>query len=112
MRRRSDMRSPVFACKLAAARRIEKEFSGWHVWVSNLGRYWAVRQGPDARCSRDDPRPMTLDGDDPEALRTALAEAEQAHSVTLEASLLARHAAGITGAASCGFHHKTECGQQ
>jgi hypothetical protein len=32
----------------AAARQIERDFSGWHVWISSLGRWWAVRQGPDA----------------------------------------------------------------
>lgn len=73
-----DRRSPVFACRLAEARQIEQEFGGWHVWVSNLGRYWAVRQGPDARCSRDDPRPMTIDGDSANALRAALAEVHAA----------------------------------
>jgi hypothetical protein len=70
----------------AEARQIEQQFSGWHVWMSNQGRYWAVRGGPDARYSRDDPRPMTIDGDDPDALRAALAGAEQVHGVALEAS--------------------------
>jgi hypothetical protein len=78
MRRRGDTRSPAFTCRLAEARQIEHEFSGWHVWVSNLGRYWAVRQGPDARYSRDDHRPMTLDGDSADALRAALADVERA----------------------------------
>jgi hypothetical protein len=62
----------------AEARQVEREFGDWHVWVSSAGRFWAVRQGPDARYSRSDPRPMTLDADDPGALRAALADAEQA----------------------------------
>jgi hypothetical protein len=53
---------------------IEADFPGWHVWVSSLGRWWAVRQGPDARWSRADRRPMTLDADDPRGLRVLLAQ--------------------------------------
>lgn len=56
------------------ARRVEREFSGWHVWVSSLGRYWAVRQGPDACFSRGDPRPMTVDADDAAALTAVLTQ--------------------------------------
>jgi hypothetical protein len=58
---------------LADARQVEQEFPGWHVWVSSLGRYWAVRQGPDASFSRDDPRPMTIDADDADELAAVLA---------------------------------------
>jgi hypothetical protein len=64
----------VPARKLAEAQRIEADFDGWHVWVSSVGRYWAVRQGPDARCSRDDPRPMTVDADDADGLAALLAQ--------------------------------------
>ena len=39
--------------------------------VSNLGRYWAVRQGPDARCSHHDPRPMKVAADDAAGLAGA-----------------------------------------
>lgn len=78
MRRRADTRSPAFAHRVAEARQIEHEFDGWHVWVSSVGRLWAVRQGPDARCSRDDPRPMTVDADNPDELRVVLAGIESA----------------------------------
>lgn len=55
------------------ARQIERDFAGaWHVWISSAGRWWAVRQGPDARWSRADSRPMTLNADDAE-LRSLLA---------------------------------------
>ena len=57
----------------AAARQIERDYPGWHVWISSLGRWWAVREGPDARWSRADPRPMTLDADDETGLREQLA---------------------------------------
>lgn len=59
--------------RLAEARQIEQQFAGWHVWVSSVGRYWAVRQGPDARYTRDDPRPMTVDADDADGLAAVLA---------------------------------------
>jgi hypothetical protein len=42
--------------------------------VSSLGRYWAVRQGPDACFSRGDPRPMTVDADDAAALTAVLTQ--------------------------------------
>jgi hypothetical protein len=38
----------------AEARQIERECSGWRVWLSSLDRWWAVRQGPDARNNPDD----------------------------------------------------------
>jgi hypothetical protein len=52
---------------------IERDFPGWHVWISSLDRWWAVRQGPDAQHDRNDPRPMTIDADDPLGLREQLA---------------------------------------
>jgi hypothetical protein len=58
----------------AAQSRIERDHPGWHVWVSSLGRWWAVRQGPDARYGRDDPRPMTIDADDAAGLSAELAK--------------------------------------
>ena len=58
---------------LDAAQRIEADHPGWHVWRSSIGRWWAVRQGPDAHHGRDDRRPMTLDSDDPDGLRALLA---------------------------------------
>lgn len=52
---------------------IEADFPGWHVWLSSIGRWWAVRQGPDARCGKDDPRPMTVSADRAAGLRAELA---------------------------------------
>ena len=54
------------------ARQVERDFPDWHVWISSLGRWWAVRQGPDAHHGRDDRRPMTLDADDATGLRAEL----------------------------------------
>jgi hypothetical protein len=48
---------------LAEAGRIERDFPGWHVWLSSLGRWWAVRKGAGASYGRGDLRPMTLDAD-------------------------------------------------
>lgn len=59
--------------QVAEAAVIERDFPGWHVWISSLGRWWAVRQGRDARHGNDDPRPMTVDADDPAGLREQLA---------------------------------------
>jgi hypothetical protein len=59
----------------AEARQIEADFPGWHVWLSSIDRWWAVRQGPDARWgSGGDRRPMTLDADDAAGLRALLAQ--------------------------------------
>jgi hypothetical protein len=55
---------------------IEREFAGWHPWVSSGGRCWATRKG-----SRPADAPgwwaMTVDADDPEGLRQAIAQQEQ-----------------------------------
>jgi hypothetical protein len=79
VRRHADTRPPVSAPRLAEARRIEQDNPGWHVWVSSLDRWWAVRQGPDARYGRDDPRPMTLDADDAAGLSAVLAQNPSPH---------------------------------
>ena len=62
---------------LAEAARMERNFPGWHVWLSSLGRWWAVRMGPGASYGRGDHWPMTLDADDAEGLRDLLEEVEQ-----------------------------------
>jgi len=52
---------------------LETQFSGWHVWRSSAGRWWATRTG--AALSREElglGRVMTIDADDPESLRTKL----------------------------------------
>lgn len=59
--------------QVAEAVAIERDFPGWHVWISSLDRWWAVRQGPDARHDQNDQRPMTIDADDPGGLREQLA---------------------------------------
>jgi hypothetical protein len=66
--------------RLAEMDAIETDFPGWHVWLSSIGRWWAVRQGPDARYGKDDHRPMTISADQAAGLRTELA------SVTAEAA--------------------------
>jgi hypothetical protein len=52
---------------------LEAEFSGWHVWRSNAGRWWATRTGAVLR--REDlgtGRVMTVDADDVGSLRKLL----------------------------------------
>lgn len=48
---------------------IEDEFPEWHCWRSNRGWLWATRRGRNAQSTRDDPRPMTVDGADIARLR-------------------------------------------
>jgi hypothetical protein len=53
---------------------LEAEFSGWHIWRSNAGRWWATRTGSVLR--REDlgtGRVMTLDADDERGLSDQLA---------------------------------------
>jgi hypothetical protein len=52
---------------------LEAEFPGWHIWRSNADRWWATRTGVVLR--REDlgtGRVMTVDADDPNALRDQL----------------------------------------
>jgi hypothetical protein len=52
---------------------IEARFPGWHVWRSSADRWWATRTG--AILHRDElgaGRVMTVDADDPQALRAQL----------------------------------------
>jgi hypothetical protein len=57
--------------------RIAVEFPGWRPWLSDAGRWWATRKG--ARPPADPPEwwAMTVDADDAEELREALAEQER-----------------------------------
>ena len=57
----------------AEASRIAGEFPGWRPWVSDAGRWWATRTG---RRLADPPDwwAMTVDADDPDGLRKAIAE--------------------------------------
>lgn len=56
--------------------RIAGEFPGWRPWVSDAGRWWATRRG---RRPADPPAwwAMTVDADDEERLRSAIAEQER-----------------------------------
>ena len=56
--------------------RIAREFPGWRPWVSDAGRWWATRT---CRCPADPPGwwAMTVDADDAEGLRSAIAEQER-----------------------------------
>jgi hypothetical protein len=63
--------------RLAVMDAIERDFPDWHIWHSSIGRWWAVRQGRRAR--HDDPadlRPLTVDADDADSLRAALARTQ------------------------------------
>ncbi len=56
--------------------RIAGEFPGWRPWVSDAGRCWATRRG------RQPARPpewwaMTVDADNPDGLRNAIAEQDR-----------------------------------
>lgn len=55
---------------------IAEEFSGWRPWLSDAGRWWATRRG------RQPVHPpewwaMTVDADDADGLREAIAEQER-----------------------------------
>lgn len=53
---------------------LEAEFSGWHIWRSNAGRWWATRTGPVVhRENLGTRRVMTVDADDETSLREQLA---------------------------------------
>lgn len=56
--------------------RIAGEFPGWRPWVSDAGRWWATRRG---RRPADPPEwwAMTVDADDEEGLRNAIADQER-----------------------------------
>jgi hypothetical protein len=56
-----------------AAAELEAHFPGWHVWPSSAGRWWATRTGTVLdRDALGEGRVMTIDADDPEALRDQL----------------------------------------
>lgn len=61
---------------VAELSRIAGEFPGWRPWVSDAGRWWATRRG---RWPADPPEwwAMTVDADDAEGLRSAIAEQER-----------------------------------
>jgi hypothetical protein len=53
---------------------IESDFPGWRVWLSDISRWWAVRQGMDVQWTRGkNNAAMTLDADDAAGLRDLLA---------------------------------------
>jgi hypothetical protein len=52
---------------------LEAEFSGWHIWRSSAGRWWATRTGAVLRRENlGTGRVMTVDADDASALRDQL----------------------------------------
>lgn len=69
------------AALAAEATAIERDYPGWHLWLSDLNRWWAVRQGPDARHGKTDRRPMTITADDPAGLRALLAQVHAVRAV-------------------------------
>jgi hypothetical protein len=61
----------LLAAELSA---IESDFPGWRVWLSDTGRWWAVRQGMHALWTRGrNSAAVTLDADDAAGLRGLLA---------------------------------------
>jgi hypothetical protein len=61
----------------AEAAAIEADFPGWRVWLSDLDRWWAVRQGPDGVWTRGRTGPISLDADDAAGLRAQLAKVQE-----------------------------------
>ena len=56
---------------------IEDAYPAWHVWLSDLGRWWSTRHGPLGRYMGRDGTPITLDADSPAALRALLDDARR-----------------------------------
>ncbi len=52
---------------------IARVHTGWIIWRSDVGRWWATRRGPVDLDAIRMGCAMTLDADDPEALAAALA---------------------------------------
>lgn len=53
---------------------LQAEFPGWHIWRSNVGRWWATRTGSVLhREELGTGRVMTVDADDEASLRAQLA---------------------------------------
>jgi hypothetical protein len=57
--------------------RIEREFAGWHPWMSSGGRWWATRKSSSRRADLPGWRAMTVDADDAQGLREAITQQEQ-----------------------------------
>jgi hypothetical protein len=55
---------------------IAREFPQWTIWRSDAGRWWATRHQPLSDAQRDAGFAMTIDADDPAALREQLREQE------------------------------------
>ncbi|MBB6345697.1 hypothetical protein ACWGH8_09585 [Nonomuraea muscovyensis] len=55
---------------------IAREFPQWTIWRSDAGRWWATRHHPLSDTQRDAGCAMTIDADDPAALREQLRDQE------------------------------------
>ncbi|MFI7439249.1 hypothetical protein [Nonomuraea indica] len=55
---------------------IAREFPQWTIWRSDAGRWWATRHHPLSDAQRDAGCAMTIDADDPAALREQLRDQE------------------------------------
>ena len=56
---------------------IGREYPGWRPWRSSAGRWWAVRLATRTPVNPPNAWARTVDGDDPEQLRAALAAQEE-----------------------------------
>lgn len=70
----SDSRAVHPAVRDSRVLALEEEFPGWHVWQSELGRWWAVRTGAGAQWKDRTGTAMTVDADEEEGMRAELAK--------------------------------------
>jgi len=56
---------------------IARDYPDWTIWRSDAGRWWATRHHPLTPAQREAGCAMTVDADDPRALREQLEEQEE-----------------------------------
>ncbi|MEQ4715730.1 hypothetical protein [Nonomuraea sp. B19D2] len=56
---------------------IAREHPQWTIWRSDAGRWWATRHHPLSAAQRAEGCAMTIDADDPDALRDQLRDQER-----------------------------------
>ena len=73
---RGELATGTYAGAAEELSRIERDFPGWHPWMSGGARWWATRKGG----YLTDPPPgwaMTVDADTADELRETLAKQER-----------------------------------